>query len=677
MSAQPTIQGRTPPVDGTDLVPEDPRVALKAPPLLARFNAAGLLAAADVHVATRLGRLAREPDESVLLAVALAVRAVRAGSVCVRLDDLDALAVPEAEDPAADNDAPDVDSLPWPEPAAWASAVQASPLVAAGLDGPVDRPVRWVDGRLYLDRYWRDELLVRRGVDTRLASPVPGIDDDRLVAAVHRLFPSESDERQRLAAATAVHGRLTVLTGGPGTGKTTTVARLLAVLQDVAGQGTSGSLRVALAAPTGKAAARLQEAVHDAVAQLSSEDRALVGEPAASTVHRLLGWKPGTSTRFRHDASHHLPHDVVVVDETSMVSLPLMARLLEALRPDTRLVLVGDPDQLASVEAGAVLGDLVARPAPSVSTTSPAPSASAEASAAPVPTALVPADLEPAERDRLRGGVVRLTKVHRQDEHSRILPLAAAIRAGDADQVLSILRDGGGGVEFVEIAGERPTEEEVRAVHDDAVRAGSALVAAARAGDVTAALQALEDHRLMLAHRRGPAGVAHWAAVVEQWVTDAAGGHSGDDTPWDPGRPLLVTSNDRETGLYNGDTGVVVAGERGGPAAGESPADGRPDRRVMAVFGDPDRPLRVRPHRLPPVETVHAMTVHRGQGSQFRAVSLVLPPASSPLLTRELLYTAVTRAREAVRVVGTAEAVRIAVERPVRRASGLREPLGE
>jgi len=654
-------------------VVEDVRIALRATPLLAQFNAAGVLAAADVHVAERLGRLAGERDERVLLAVALAVRAVRSGSVCVRLDDLDALAVPEGED------AVPAGPLPWPEQGAWEAAVEASPVVAVGVDGPADRPARWVDRRLYLDRYWRDELLVRREVDARLRAPVTGVDDRRLEVAVHRLFPDARDDRQRLAAATAVLSRLTVLTGGPGTGKTTTVARVLAVLQDVAGTG----LRIALAAPTGKAAARLQEAVREVVAQFDdAADEERVGSPEATTVHRLLGWRAGSSTRFKHDANHHLPHDVVVVDETSMVSLPLMARLLEALRPDARLVLVGDPDQLASVEAGAVLGDLVHRPAV----------------ADGVPGAVgpfAPAGLAAPEREQLSNGVVRLTTVHRQEQDSQILPLAAAIRDGDAERAIAVLRAGGPSVQFVEVTGDRPTEEEIRPVRDDAEEAGVDLVVAAREGDASRALRALEAHRLMLAHRRGPAGVAHWAVLVEQWVTEAAGPDRAPTSgpgrapssgpgrtpttgpgrapaavadrraaasPWYPGRPLLVTANDRETGLYNGDTGVVVADGEGG---------------VVAVFGDPGDPMRVRPHRLPPVETVHAMTVHRGQGSQFGKVSLILPPATSPLLTRELLYTAVTRARESVRVVGTEESVRAAVGRPVRRASGLRRPLRE
>ncbi|MGW8568473.1 exodeoxyribonuclease V subunit alpha [Isoptericola sp. NPDC055881] len=641
----------------------DVRLAAAAPDLLQEFNAAGLVSATDVHVASRLGRLTGEDDTTVLLAVALAVRALRGGSVCVRLDDPDelaTLALPEDADrgdlaagaagTAGTAGASGVGGTappPWPEHAAWVRAIEASPAVTVGAGDPVDRPARWVGGRLYLDRYWRDELTVRRLVDARLQAPplaAPGA--DRLDATLARLFPTAGDVRQRLAAAHAVGRRLTVLTGGPGTGKTTTVARLLAVLQDVAVDGPTGQgLRVALAAPTGKAAARLQEAVRDVVGALDPEDRARTGRPDATTVHRLLGYR--SATRFRHHAGHHLPHDVVVVDETSMVPLSLMARLLEALRPDARLVLVGDPDQLASVEAGAVLGDLVARPPV----------------ADPVPAGPGGGDLDPEDHDGLANGVVRLVTVHRQGSDSAILPLAAAIRDGDAEAVLDVLRAGKGGVELVEADTERLDEHAVTGLREDAVDAGRRLVAAAQAGDAAGALDALSAHRVMVAHRRGPVGVARWAAQVEAWVEEATAGTTAvpaaPGTPWVVGRPLLVTSNDADVGLYNGDTGVLVADGEG----------------VVAAFGDPRDPLRVRTHRLPPVETVHAMTVHRAQGSQFRRVTLVLPPPTSPLLTRELLYTAVTRAQEFVRVVGTADAVRAAVAQPVRRASGLRDPL--
>lgn len=641
----------------------DARLPWRSGPLLGAFAAAGVLTSADVRVAERLGALTGERDEGPLLAAALTVRAVRAGSVCLPLAQAHALVdVADPDASPADGAAAGTDDLPradlvaalhWPDPAAWQDAVRRSPLVADGPDGPPDRPVRWVDGRVYLDRYWRDEQLVRHAVDARLADALPA-DDDAVRRAVTARFPDPRDDRQRLAAATAAVSRLTVLTGGPGTGKTTTVARLLAVLRDLHGP----ELRIALAAPTGRAAARLQESVEAHLAALADASGGARPRPLrASTLHRLLGSRPGGGTRFRHDRTHRLPHEVVVVDEASMVSLPLLARLLDALRPDARLVLVGDPDQLASVEVGAVLGDLVAR----------VPAADAVAARL---AGLVPADLPaPADPDTpaLRAGVVRLTVPHRFG--ADLAALAEAVRGGRAGDVLALLRAGGPHVDLVETGAALATDTELARVRTDVVAAGTAVVDAARAGDAGAALAALGRHRLLLAHRRGPLGVARWAAVAQQWVDAAAGpapgpGPSpgslpppGPRAPWAVGTPLLVTTNDRSTGLANGDTGVVVDDGAGG---------------TLVAFGTPEAPRLVRTHRLPPVEPVHAMTVHRAQGSQYGRVTVLLPPASSPLLTRELLYTAVTRARDEVRVVGTAEAVRAAVERPVRRASGLR-----
>ncbi len=605
------------------------RIAVAATGVLAAFNDAGVLDAADLHVARRLGRLGGEHDDRVLLAVALAVRAVRSGSVCATLADRGTLVQPDAEGDDVTGVAERLLPL-LPDPQAWTDAIQASPLVGDATGSHPERPVRLVGGRLYLDRYWQDEQLIGQEVDARVRRR-GGVDAARLDVAVARIFgdpAAGADPGQVAAARVAAEGGLTVLTGGPGTGKTTTVARLVAVLQAVDGPG----LRVALAAPTGKAAARLQEAVRAVVAGLPEVDRVRVGELSATTVHRLLGWRPGSGTRFAHHHGHPLPHDVVIVDETSMVALPLMARLLEAVRPDARLVLVGDPDQLASVEVGAVLGDLVAR--------------------------FGRGDPGPA------GRVVRLDQVHRHG--GAIADLARAVRAGDAEATMAILRGGHDDVELIEPAREVPVEAEIAGLRTDAERAGLALVRAARAADPAAALRAMESHRLLVAHRRGPFGVASWAARVEAWVRAADTGEEAVRGPWYPGRPLLVTVNDRETGLSNGDAGVIVAATDTDDAA--------PGSSVVAVFGDPDRPIRVRPHRLPTVETVHAMTVHRAQGSQFGTVSVLLPPATSPLLTRELLYTALTRARERVRIIAGEDAVRAAVARPVRRASGLRFP---
>jgi exodeoxyribonuclease V alpha subunit len=588
----------------------DPRLARTAAGLLGAFNVAGVLDPADVHVATRVGRLGGEEAEEVLLAAALAVRAVRLGSVCVDLAAVSRTVLGEGDELV------DVSALPWPEPARWLAACTAGPLVADGAEAPAGRPLRLVEGLLYLERYWGEEEQVRRSLQERAAAAPPAVDLPRLRSTLDRLFTDPNSTRQRLAAAVGALRRVTVLAGGPGTGKTTTVARLLAVLADQPGPPP----RVALAAPTGKAAARLQEAVQKELAAEPGDLRARV--PEASTLHRLLGWRPGG--RFRYDRTQRLPFDVVVVDETSMVSLTMMARLLDAVRPTARLVLVGDPDQLASVEAGAVLGDLARAPG------RPEPALDAALASLGLPGGIV-------------NGVVTLDHVWRFG--GTIAAFARAVQAGDADAAVALLRAG-----KADLALDAPGE--LDAVRTDVVLAGDALATAAHEGRTEDALAALEQHRVLCAHRRGPYGVARWTTEIERWLPAAEG-------PWYPGRPVLVTANDYDTGLFNGDTGVVVARPEG--------------LRVAFARGGP--PTLYPPSRLSEVATVHAMTVHRGQGSQFRRVTVVLPPAESPLLTRELLYTAVTRAREFVRIVGTEDAVRAAVERPVARASGLRARL--
>lgn len=578
-------------------------IAAHAQGLLRSFNEAGVLRVADIAVALRLSRLGDEPSQQVLLAVALAVRGVRTGSVCIELATL-------ADTIIHDEDAPAVD-LAWP--ANW-EELEASPLIAVGETAPW-RPLRLIDGLLYLDRYWQQERQVRLELDSRAALPAPTVD----LSALGTLLDGPAPDRQRLAVAVAASRWVSVLTGGPGTGKTHTVARLLKLLLDQPGP----TPRIALAAPTGKAAARLQESVQ--------EQAAAIGLPAdltASTLHRLLGWRPDSRSRFKHDASNHLPFDVIVVDEASMVSLTMMARLFEAVRPDARLVLVGDPDQLTPVDAGAVLSDLVHRPA-----------------AADAVSGLLPGivdadlDLDPEEQQQLRNGVVRLRVPHRYGEN--IGALAEAIRAGAADRVLNLLATGEG------LSLHGGTDQLRREV----VSVAAELAVAADAGDAELSLQLLNRHRLLCAHRHGTYGASHWNDQIASWT----GAMSGQ---WQPGTPLLVTANDYENKLYNGDTGVVIATTEG----------------LRAAFPGSGGPQLLPLSRLSSVQTVHAMTVHRSQGSQYDAVTVLLPTATSAILSRELLYTAVTRASERVCVIGSEEALRAAVNRQVVRASGLRRP---
>jgi exodeoxyribonuclease V alpha subunit len=591
----------------------DVRFALGAPEPLRAFNQAGVLAAADVHAALRVGALAGVADPACLLALALAVRAPRLGHVHVDLASIARTAAVDGEATLA------VGELPWPEPEGWRQAVGDSPLVA----GPV-APLRLEGSWLAVERMWAAEVRLAERL-TAQSVPAPGLDRERAEAGLNRLFaPRDAD--QRFAAAVAAERRLAVIAGGPGTGKTTTVARIIALLGELAQASGRRLPRVALAAPTGKASARLAEAVHTQAPQLDVEPaiRDWLRSLEAMTLHRLLGLRPGGRPRF--DAEQRLPHDVVVVDESSMVSLALMERLAAAVRPEARLILVGDPGQLASIEAGAVLGDVVGP-------------------AAPPPGAPVPPIAE---------SIAVLSRGHRFG--SAIDSLARAVRDGDADQTLRRLERGDEGITWIPEPDSAAAETALRG---DAVAAGEAVLAAAVAGDGPGALAALERFRILAAHRRGPYGVSTLTARVLGWLEAALPGFTPDERFF-VGRPLLLTENDRELGLFNGDTGVVVR-------TGED--------RLAAAFERRGEVVAFSPARLGAVDTVYAMTIHKSQGSQFRRVDLVLPPPDSRLLTRELLYTALTRAQEEVLVIGSPESVRIAVDRPIARASGLRRRL--
>lgn len=645
--------------------PFDARRAHAATGALAAFNRAGVLGAADVHAAGTLGRLLSDDQPDVLLAAALAVRAPRLGHVFVDLATIAGTATVEAETPV------DLATLPWPEPQAWVSDVAASPLVAAGEDAPTSasaagaaaagadavdaaRPLRLVDTRLYLDRYWREERRIAADLTALADGPASGVDPDVLRAGVARLFPDdERDGAQALAAAAAVLRRFSVVAGGPGTGKTTTVARILALLLEQAAAGGAAAPLIALAAPTGKAAARLEEAVHAQAAELDVAGgiAASLLDAAAVTLHRLLGWRPDSRSRFRHHRGNRLPHDVIVVDETSMVSLTLMGRLVEAVRPGARLILVGDPGQLTSVEAGAVLGDVVGPAADGPRLTTQARSALEAAVGRPVVTGA------PGPAGGVGDGIVVLDRTHRFG--GAIAELATAIRSADGDAVVDVLRAGTDDVTWLDLDPAAADAAALAPVRLAAVAAGRTVLAAARAGDASAALAALGAFRVLCAHRRGPHGAARWLAAVEAWLAAADPGFDP-RAPWYVGRPLLVTENDYGLQLFNGDTGVVVADESAGP--GE----------VSAAFERRGRALTFSPSRLSAVDTVYAMTVHKSQGSQFGTAAVLLPGADSPVLTRELLYTAVTRASDRLIVAGPEATIRRAVSRPAARASALR-----
>ncbi len=558
------------------------------------WREAGVLDAAEVHIASSLASRVGESRPHVVLALALAVAAPRSGHVALDPEHARESAMREAE--RVDDDASaTVAALAWPvDTAAWLREVQNSPLTPDVL--------RVEHGLIYLRRFHDLEISVADRLIALASEPTsaPEAIDD-LSERMHL------DDGQRQAVRTCLASRLGVLVGGPGTGKTRTVATILAALLRDEG----ATPRIALAAPTGKAAARMGESIANAAALLETSDPDLADsmrQIRPSTVHRLLGVRRG-SAAFRHNASDPLHHDVVIIDEASMMSLPLSASLLEALSASTRLILVGDPDQLASVEAGSVLADLV------------------------------------AARGPISSCVAELTANHRFGAGSAIGELAAAVRRGDVEGTRRALDTGGGASLHSSGSTARSIVEPV----------ALAMRQAALAGDQTLAAEQLDSVRVLCAHRRGPAGVARWNSLVESWL--------GDVRPFSDyaGRPVMVTVNDAPRRLFNGDIGVVV----------EQPETGA----LEVVIPDGESIRHVPRVHLGRVETVHALTIHKSQGSEFDRVVVVLPSADSLLATRELLYTAITRARSSVTLIGSLDAVLAAVSRPTRRASGLRARL--
>lgn len=564
----------------------------------------------DHYFADFIVRIEGAPREGLWVAAALVSAVSSRGSVCLDLFSSAGCAVVSIR--------PESGSPQTPTAERWHELLLNC--VTVGRPGDYTPLVLDAAGRLYLHRSWDFERRVAEGILSRSAlvsHSVTGVTE-----ALDRYFPPTGNvlDLQREAAQAALSRRFTVISGGPGTGKTSTVARILALLVELVDGPPPAIL---LAAPTGKAAMRLKQSISRSAEELPlSEAVRAVLPQEVSTIHRLLGVMPGRSD-FRHNRSNQLSCDVLVVDEASMIDLPLMARLLEALPDDTRIILLGDRDQLASVEAGAVMSDICGG----------------------------------SRHDALSAGgrpaIIHLTKSYRFDDRSGIGRLSRLINAGDGAGALALLSSG-----LYEDVCWRALPSAESFAESFKAAAAEGFAAYARATSPADALGQLDRFRILAPHREGRHGVASLNRLAESVVATAG----QDVSSGIPLLPIMVTGNNYDLGLYNGDTGVmtVAGGEEGHTVF--FPAQDAGLRRISAL-------------RLPPHESAFVLTVHKTQGSEFDKVLLILPDQLSDVLSRELLYTAVTRARTGMEIWGDQDVFCRAVERCIERRSGLADRL--
>jgi exodeoxyribonuclease V alpha subunit len=595
----------------------------------------GFLAPIDAHFARLMARLAGSDDPALFLAAALVSHTTSEGNVCL---DIPAT----AGQPLGNGEVST--HMVAPRRFQWIRTLQNSSVV--GTPGDIKPLILADQERLYLYRYWEYETRLVQDLQFRTRADSLLLNQKALKKSLQHLFPDATDgnDWQKVAAFAAARKTFCVISGGPGTGKTSLITKILALILE---QHPDSEVRIKLAAPTGKAAARLQDSIQQIKEKLAGRTLTDAIIPEASTIHRLLGSLPH-SPYFRHNRNNPLPADVVVVDEASMVDLALMSKLTQAMRPDARLILLGDKDQLASVEAGSVLGDICA--ADEIHAFSKAfvrhyQEASGER-------------LQSAKGDRtgMQDCVIQLHKSYRFGSESGIGVLSLAVNQGQGETALQLLKTdrhpdiGWHGL---------PRPEGLPQALRTRILEGYAPFL--RPGDPEEALRRFQEFRILCAVRGGPYGVHATNRAVEQLLKRE--GLLGPGKRNYRGRAVLITQNDYTLSLFNGDIGIILPD----PNAGGH---------TRAFFASPDGTVRgFSPSRLPEHETAFAMTVHKSQGSEFDNVVLMLPDQDVPVLTRELIYTGITRSREAVEVWGTEDVFLEAVRRRTRRASGLREAL--
>lgn len=607
-----------------------------------RLYQEGILSSLDFHFATFMGTLSGNDVPEFTLAAALVSKFTEEGHICLDLSSLEGKPLVIAKD-----------GNEWvicPKLSTWRAILEASPVVGAPGDY---RPLILDDkARLYLYRYWEYEKKLADVIRSRVDNRVEEIDIPRLREGLDRLFPEGQEPGinwQKVAAITAVMKNVCVISGGPGTGKTTLVTKILSLLVE---QAKTDTLRVALVAPTGKAAARLQEAVRNAKKELwcPAEIKEAIPEDAF-TIHRLLGTIP-YSPYFRHNAEKQLPIDVVVVDEVSMVSLALMSKFSEAVPLTSRMILLGDKDQLASVEAGAVLGDICDTGRGHCFSREYAQTLKR------ITQGEIAVTTTDEHEPNIQDCIVPLQKSFRFGRDSGIGELSQAVKEGDSGRALTLLKSG----KYKDITWSvLPPPNALPGALKDTVKKGFAPYL--EASDPEAGLHFFERFRILCVVREGPYGVSAVNLLVEEILKKENLINPG--RRWYPGRPIMIVRNDYQLKLFNGDVGIIFPDPEG-------------ENELRAFFPAADGTLRKYPPiRLPEHETVYAMTVHKSQGSEFDEALLLLPDRQVPVLTRELVYTGVTRVKRSIEVWGLEAIFQAAVSRRIERATGLREALWE
>ena len=603
----------------------------------------------DRHFARFMTALSSQPDPVIGLAAALVSRNNREGDVCIDLNSFSGLTLGSETDAER--------TLTCPNLSKWREHLGKSDLV--GNPGEYYPLIRDGADRLYLYRYWSYEKNLIDRIRSRTRSDDGDVDAEKLRQHLQTFFPETEKpgiDWQKLAAAVGALKRFCVISGGPGTGKTYAIARILATLIE---QHHPRELRIYLAAPTGKAAARLAESIGNAKKALTCDPGTLVTIPdVSSTIHRMLRPVKG-SPYFFYNRENPLPADVVVVDEASMVDLPLMSKLIQALPESSRLILIGDRHQLASVQAGSVLGDICGDKVEN--------GFSEAFSRTLAPAVNYPLkQLAGSRRDKtgIQDSMVYFTRSYRFEKESGIDTLSRAVNTGAVDDALDILRQGRyPDVTWVPLSSHADHHHLLsKSVHGH-------YRGLCRVNDPQAALDELDRFRILCAVNQGELGVdtinARAAAVLaadkKNWIPGEF------NAQWYHGRPILITANDYTLGLFNGDVGIAMALETAG------------DKACHVYFrgGAAGTLQGIAPSRLPRHQDVYAMTIHKSQGSEFDEVLLVLPEKDSPLLTRELLYTGITRAKRKLSILAAESVIRNAVSRKIERASGLRDALWE